>query len=313
MPRCLISLGANLGDALATIQQAARELGQLIGCSPTDCQLSRFFHTPPVGGPPGQPPFVNAVLALTTLHSPWEVWQAVRDVEQHFGRRRVRRWEARPIDLDILLYDDVRIWTPQFKIPHPRMCMRRFILEPAMDVAADWIDPVSKWSVQQLAQRLRASRANLLVFGDWRSQTLLAQVAQGAVASWCNFQPQTPVPESSTADPPPLTAIEGPSQSRWVGWLPMDCLKQRVGKIEILPAPKLIVFLADMDADSSAQWEDLHAGLARSLNLKIQHEPVPSWSLDGARYLLATHDQQWAVHEMIAALEAMDCPVEVIA
>ncbi len=144
MARCLISFGANLGVPAITIGQAAQQIQQLLGQRLQSFQLSRLVRTPAVGGPAGQPPFVNAVAALdVTECSAWDVWHIVREVEHALGRVRQERWEARRIDLDVLMFDDQRVWTPQFKLPHPRMVMRRFILQPAMDVAAEWIEPVS--------------------------------------------------------------------------------------------------------------------------------------------------------------------------
>jgi 2-amino-4-hydroxy-6-hydroxymethyldihydropteridine diphosphokinase len=313
MPQCLISLGANMGDPLATIHSAIDSLRQQLACQPAECRLSRFYHTPSVGGPVGQPPFINAVIAITTSLSPWEVWHAVRRVEQMLGRERLKRWEARRIDLDILLYDDLRIWTPQLKIPHPRMCMRRFILEPAADVAAEWIDPVSLSSIGQLTRRLRGGSGNLLLWGNARSRTLLERVAREAVAHWC-------CAEMGRAESGEIK--ERQTQSRWVRWLPIEKLNAGMIEAEITPSPKLTIVLTEANENSGAQWEDIHRGLAERMRLSAPAKQslspnAPSDLQDtsvgvicGARYLLATDDQEWAVHEMISALEAMDCPVE---
>ncbi len=320
MPHCLISFGANLGHASQTICRAAAELAQQLRAAPGQFTLSRLFNTPPVGGPTGQPPFVNAVAAVRTERSPWEVWQAVRNVEQQLGRERFQRWEARRIDLDILLYDDARIWTPQLKIPHPRMCMRRFILEPAMDVAADWVDPVSGRSIAALAHSLRGGRGSLVLCGERDSSVanLLQEVARTALAQWqevslesasAGDQPTQPDNEQPDGLQQPGQPHRDWQSGRWVAWLPLEQLNACQGPLQVNPTPKLLMFLADKCHASGAQWEDLHRRLAHRLGLDSR-PPSSGWELQGARYLLATADREWAVHEMVAALDAMDCPVE---
>ncbi|MCA9134067.1 MAG: 2-amino-4-hydroxy-6-hydroxymethyldihydropteridine diphosphokinase [Planctomycetales bacterium] len=308
MPRCLISFGANLGNALETIQRSAELLRQELQCAAA-FRLSRFFRTPPVGGPGGQPPFVNAVAAAETPLSAIQVWQAIRNVEQELGRERNRRWEARRIDLDILLYEQLRLWTPQLKIPHPRMCMRRFILVPALDVAAEWTDPVSGLSIRRLADSLQAGAGSLRVIpGDSPaepfSQTtrdMVDQVAEQAMA---------------TMAPAPAAATRGglhtapPTETRWLSLVPLEEL---VANNSLRPAAKLTMFLAPKLSNPNLVWEEAQAAWAQRLNLTAgQADRAAELPLDGPRYLLASDDEQWAVHEMVAALEAMDCPIEPI-
>ncbi len=317
MPSCLISFGANLGNARATIELAAEQLQHKLTATDRLFQLSPLYKTPPVGGPSGQPPFINAVAAVETQLSPWEVWHAVRDVEQQLGRERFQRWEARRIDLDILLFDDARIWTPQLKIPHPRMCMRRFILAPAAQVAGDWLDPVTGQSIAALAKALDQGRGNLMLCADpkTRPELLLEEVARHTLAKWETVSHGDSVTEPSVDN-----------SSRWVALAPRqlegllaDQSAQarpdaRVSSLIPAPEPKLVVFLVDPHASSGAQWEDLYRGLARRLNLSsgaaCDQPQLERWSLHLPKYLLATDDRQWAVHELVSALEAMDCPIE---
>jgi len=365
MPRCLISFGANLGNARSTIERAAEQLQGKLTTAPELFQLSPLYKTPPVGGPSGQPPFINAVAALQTDRSPWEVWQAVRDVEQALGRERFLRWEARRIDLDILLFDNARIWTPQLKIPHPRMCMRRFILAPAAQIAGDWLDPVTGQSIAALATALDQGRGSLMLSANptARPELLLEEVARHTLAKWQTVQPadgradKNAKINAEARDDPAIVA----AASRWVAvapahlrllvndkppqcdfpesessgiessktlpteTLPTETLPTKnhttktghdVHPIQVNwnPTPKLVIFLVDAQTSSGAQWEDLYRGLARRLNLAdnpVAETAQPNrWSSHLPRYLLATDDRQWAVHELIAALEAMDCPVE---
>lgn len=297
MARCLVSFGANIGDAWSTIRSAADKLQGLLcegdrssSSERTSFQLSRCFRTPPVGGPAGQPPFINAVAAINTPASPWEVWNSVRSVEKEFGRERNLRWEARRIDLDILLYDDVRIWTPHLKIPHPRMCMRRFILLPAVDVAQDWVDPVSTWTIGQLADNVRQGPSNFVLLAEESSkpESLLAEVARRANAKW-RFTTQTGHRSEPWAD------------GRWVSVAPkLSDIRGELAasKLLIVHAPKVIV--------TDVAWEDYHRELASRMGL---HGSVSTFA-PGPRYLLASDDPEWAVQELVAALEAMDCPIE---
>lgn len=316
MPRCLISLGANLGDPLKTISMATELLRQRLQIASQAFSLSRLFRTPPVGGPAGQPPFVNAVLAVETRLSSFEVWQAIREVEQQLGRQRDRRWEARRIDLDILLYEQQRIWTPHLKIPHPRMCMRRFILLPALDVAADWIDPVTRQSLRELSAPLQAGPGCLwLVCKDRAAaEPWLEKVAELAAAQII------PADHSCPA-----------GGSRWLSLVALADFEDAIAQSPRV-APKLTVFLAEPSADPQAAWETQHLALAERLHL-CDHRSLTSTASSGvgavpavealpalapicnwcaARYLLPGDDRQWAIHEMLSALEAMDCPIEPI-
>ncbi len=277
----------------------------------TNFQASRLYNTPPVGGPVGQPPFLNCVAALETPLNPWEVWQVVREIESGLGRERFRRWEARRIDVDILLYGAQRIWTPQLKIPHPRLCMRRFILEPAAEVAPDWIDPVSQQSMLWLAKRLRSGRANLVLCAaaEDRPVWLLEQVARQSVADWVEVQGSRGNYQVNIEQP-----------SRWVAPVVLNeaCVQQN--SITVQPSPKLIVvYAADRANESGSQWEDTHRRLAQRLGMSPTSDAsrasqddgaIASLCGSGARYLLVTDDPAWAVHELVAALDAMDCPVE---
>ena len=312
MARCLISFGANLGVPAATIGQAAVQIKELLGSRLVSFELSRLVRTPAVGGPTGQPPFVNAVGALNVTDcSAWDVWHIVRQVEHALGRVRQERWEARRIDLDVLMFDDQRIWTPQFKLPHPRMVMRRFILQPALDVAADWIEPVSGWTIAQLAEALSAAPASIVVVSHdtHRDERLIETAAGVARCEWVSVQLS-----------PTNFQAQSPDQ-RWLSLVSsVDLVASR--QLKLSPTPRLICVLAPPTQVTDAAWEDIHRQTARWLGLcGAQVDPSPlgqsnvqilEWPLNGPRYLLSTDDMAWAQHEIVAALDAMDCPVEPI-
>jgi 2-amino-4-hydroxy-6-hydroxymethyldihydropteridine diphosphokinase len=126
-----LSLGANLGDRLASLQRAVDLLaaqGVRVAAS------SRVWETDPVGGPSGQPPYLNAVVRAETSLEPEDVLRAANRVEAALGRRREVRWGPRTIDVDVLLYDDLRRDDPELTIPHPRMTERAFVVLPLLDL-----------------------------------------------------------------------------------------------------------------------------------------------------------------------------------
>ncbi len=137
-----IGLGANLGDAAASLRSALTRLDEL-----PQTQLlaaSRLYRTP-AWGVREQPDFINAVAALQTLLSPRVLLEALLDIERDFGRRRAvdgsDRWGPRSLDLDILLYSDARIDEPGLHVPHPHLHRRAFVLVPLLEIAPEMMIP----------------------------------------------------------------------------------------------------------------------------------------------------------------------------
>lgn len=153
MANCLIGLGANLADRAATIEKAVELLN-----THADVRLlatSSLLKTTPVGGPSGQDEFLNAALLVETTLSPMELLRVLQGIETQLGRQRHERWAARNIDLDLLLYDDLVLVTDDLEIPHPRMSFRRFVIEPAVEIAPEMLHPKIGWSLAQLRDHLR--------------------------------------------------------------------------------------------------------------------------------------------------------------
>lgn len=147
-----VGLGANLGDAPAAVTQALRDLGRL-----PQTQLARassLYRSAPVDA--AGPDYVNAVAELHTALSPHELLAELQRLEQAAGRERPWRNAPRTLDLDLLLYDDVQLDSPELTIPHPRMHERAFVLVPLAEIApvrvsAAQLQSVEKQSICRLA------------------------------------------------------------------------------------------------------------------------------------------------------------------
>jgi 2-amino-4-hydroxy-6-hydroxymethyldihydropteridine diphosphokinase len=148
-----IALGSNTGDRELNLLRAVAEIGKLPASRVTG--LSPFYETSPVGVT-DQPPFVNAVLRLSTGFSSRELLNRLQHIEDMvFGRIRTVRWGARNIDLDLLLFGDEVVEAEGLTVPHPRMAERRFVLRPLCNIAPDLVHPVLKKTVTELLDALR--------------------------------------------------------------------------------------------------------------------------------------------------------------
>lgn len=150
MPECLIGLGSNLGDRKAILDEAVERLGLQLEIQ----RVSQWFTYAAVGGPGDQHDFLNGCLVASTDLTAHEVARILHDVELAMGRERVVRWSSRTLDADLLLFGEEIIETATLQVPHPRMITRRFVLEPACDIAPDAIHPWLGWSMQRLLEHL---------------------------------------------------------------------------------------------------------------------------------------------------------------
>lgn len=132
MATVFIALGSNLGDRAAHLRYALRALSDAVEVE----RVSRFYETDPVGFL-DQPRFLNAVLRGRTDLAPRDVLALLLRVEGEAGRVRTLRWGPRTLDLDLLLYDDLVLDSPELTLPHPRMAERAFVLVPLLEVWPD--------------------------------------------------------------------------------------------------------------------------------------------------------------------------------
>jgi 2-amino-4-hydroxy-6-hydroxymethyldihydropteridine diphosphokinase len=132
----LLALGGNLGDVRATFERAIAML-----CDNDEVRLvarSSDYRTPP-WGVTDQPAFINAVIIVTTSLPPRGLLARAQAIERALGRNRAneRRWGPRPIDIDILAYNDLSIREPDLTLPHPHLFERAFVLLPLAEIASD--------------------------------------------------------------------------------------------------------------------------------------------------------------------------------
>ena len=126
-----IGLGANLGDAQATLKRAAQALSDTAGIG--NLVLARFYRTAPIDS--SGPDYVNTVASVQTSLSASDLLAVLQKIELEFGRARPYRNAPRTLDLDLLLYGTQIINEPDLIVPHPRMHERAFVLKPLSDLA----------------------------------------------------------------------------------------------------------------------------------------------------------------------------------
>ena len=153
MARVCLSLGSNLGPRETYLRKALqaldKELGSLVKCS-------SFYETLPWGFS-SDSLFLNAAACFDTLLSPEEVLAVTQQIEKSLGRKEKSRqgqYADRCIDIDILLYDDRVMQTPDMILPHPHMAERMFVLEPLAEIMPHMLHPLLKKTILQLKEEL---------------------------------------------------------------------------------------------------------------------------------------------------------------
>jgi len=131
-------IGTNLGNRMQNLRMAVRKIseqGEVIKC------VSSVYETA-AWGETNQPDFYNIALELESARSPLDLLKLLQTIEAEMGRIRIRRWEERIIDIDILYYSNQVVSLPELAIPHPEIQNRRFALEPLNEIAANFSHPV---------------------------------------------------------------------------------------------------------------------------------------------------------------------------
>ena len=152
----LLGIGSNEGDRGENIRRALESLRRWGAIEVV--RVSALLETAPVGGPP-QGRCLNAAAEVLTTLEPRPLLDALQSVEASLGRTRGVRFGPRPIDLDILLYDDRIVSEPGLEIPHPRMLERAFVLEPLAEIASARRHPVTGRTIGEHLAALPAAAA----------------------------------------------------------------------------------------------------------------------------------------------------------
>jgi 2-amino-4-hydroxy-6-hydroxymethyldihydropteridine diphosphokinase len=145
LPQVLLGFGGNLGDPIAAIEAA---LDRLEGSGVRIQARSSFYRTPPWGDV-AQPDFVNSCALAETRLEPRALLALTQAIQRELGRMPGPRWGPRPIDIDTLDYEGVRVDDPDLVIPHPGLTERPFVLVPLVEIAPDWIvagRPIRDWA-----------------------------------------------------------------------------------------------------------------------------------------------------------------------
>ena len=153
---------------------------------------SDLIRTEPIGGPTGQRAYLNGCLRVSTTLDVEALFLMLRQLEDDLGRERRLRWGARRIDLDLLLYGEssFQLSEPQLTVPHPRMSFRRFVLEPANQIASELIHPRSGLTIGELLKRLNKlpDLIAMIVGADAAAKFQLAMQAAESLCQKYGFQ-----------------------------------------------------------------------------------------------------------------------------
>jgi 2-amino-4-hydroxy-6-hydroxymethyldihydropteridine diphosphokinase len=144
-----VALGSNLGDSKSLVIEAMNQL-EKHSCKPL--VRSSLWRGSPIDCPPGSGDFINAVVGMTpTAATPEELLTELQNIERMFGRRpKTVLNEARPLDLDLIAWDNETRRTPDLILPHPRAHMRGFVLKPLAEIAPELVLPGQQKSVREL-------------------------------------------------------------------------------------------------------------------------------------------------------------------
>ncbi|NND99852.1 MAG: 2-amino-4-hydroxy-6-hydroxymethyldihydropteridine diphosphokinase [Pirellulaceae bacterium] len=336
--QCLISFGSNLGDRADLIAEAAGRIAiSPLASGYGGLRTSRLFETPPIGGPGGQDPFLNAIGAFGTDATARDVLALLQDLENELGRQRRRRWDARSIDLDVVLHGELVGGGTGLIVPHPRYTARQFVLQPACDVAPHYRDPRFGWTLERLAKHLSAGVPSLaLTGGDFQTRQRLIQrlSAEHGITTFAAKQISEPMDVVGNAPAPSPLPVHESTPAR----LGLDQAgaaeneakynKPRTDEPQnfdgepiavtgvtpwvaayIPPLPPL-----ESEATDAATVPRLVARLQRTTPQTRWPAPHQMWPTGWRwpEYRLEVDDLDWAVKEILSALESMRCPLAAV-
>lgn len=327
---CLISIGSNLGDRSQIIDSAIAALDANPAISVRN--VSTRHVTQPAGGPIGQGAFFNAVAVLETSLPPLVLLNELQAIESRAGRKRDVRWEARSLDLDLLLYGDLVSDDEELVLPHPRMAFRRFVLEPANEVAPTMGHPVLGRSLAELLEHLNTAPSYIAITGVASvGKSQLVQAVSDRTAAKCIFDTPRPGNRLEASTSPSLQAeiellnrrsedlfgVDSTSDDRcaisdfWLGQSlafakqlpPNECkhveqeFRACAGRVA---SPKLIVFVEfAADQSDSDRRTETQTAIQRQLHKQILAPGLPPI------LRLNAANPSWNEEEVVAAILAM--------
>lgn len=162
-----IALGANRDSVFDSVRRSPgdtfnKALLELTNQGVQVKAISSLWKSPAWPDPKKQPPYVNAVVKITTKLGPIDLLHVLKDTELAFGRFKTARNAPRPLDLDILDYESQIRKTDRLELPHPRLCARPFVLFPLFEIAPSWRDPVRKRAIPGWIARLAYAEVEAL-------------------------------------------------------------------------------------------------------------------------------------------------------
>jgi 2-amino-4-hydroxy-6-hydroxymethyldihydropteridine diphosphokinase len=165
--RTAVALGSNLGDRLENLRAARRQILNLTDVQPPILS-SGIYETDPVGCEPGASKFLNAVVEFDYNGDPGELLKGLKGIEGALGRPREHaRNVSRKIDIDLLYIRDTKINDRGLELPHPRMHLRKFVLQPLADIRPELILPQQAKTVRELLAQADESKKVARFMSDW--------------------------------------------------------------------------------------------------------------------------------------------------
>jgi 2-amino-4-hydroxy-6-hydroxymethyldihydropteridine diphosphokinase len=267
MPTCLLGLGSNFGDREATLRATLADITAL-----PDVQIvqhSKWYRSQPVGGPPDQGEFLNTAAVIESTIPPLTLLDQLGKIESRHGRQPAERWSARTIDIDILLYGNEVTETAMLTLPHPRMSFRRFVLEPAAEIAPRMLHPTIGWSVERLLLHLNAASDQVALVSP---STETRERLTNLIREHCG---------ANEVQPPTFATAEHHWPSSWATWLALSLSSQESKSVGGTPSPlpyaaaafPKVTILIDGPFEKPAdklQWSTLVRRPGRGPTLRLQ-------------------------------------------
>ena len=168
--RAGVALGSNLGERVANLRNARKDISALSGVLPP-VRSSAIYETDPIGCEPGAGKFLNAVLEFDYEGDPAELLAELGRIEESLGRARNHLPNlSRKIDIDLLYCGNLKIDNEQLQLPHPRMHLRKFVLQPLAKIRSEMVLPNQTKTVRELLAQLDESAKVIRLSDDWGSQ-----------------------------------------------------------------------------------------------------------------------------------------------